>query len=78
VADRTPFIRRARELGVPAVSMLKILSAGETEVYRRFRAMHCDQKRGGHECKGKVTIDARGIVLQCGLCGDARGEFCDG
>jgi predicted RNA-binding Zn-ribbon protein involved in translation (DUF1610 family) len=51
----------------------------EAEIYRRFVEMHCDQRgTKDHECKGKITITAKSLTLQCPLCGDARKTIPDG
>ena len=55
------------------------LPENQANVYRRIHGVHCDRRgEPGHECKGKVTIDRKGITLQCPLCGDARTLFKEG
>lgn len=70
------FIQIAKDRGMAACSILHTLSPKETHIFKRIREMHCANKKDRkHECLGKVTIDAKGVILQCTKCGDTRGEF---
>lgn len=33
---------------------------------------HCDDKRPADRCAGRISIDRKGITLNCPRCGDAR------
>lgn len=50
----------------------RALPAKEAAIYQKLRSLHCDDKRPGHECQGRLTIDRNGITLSCPRCGDAR------
>lgn len=50
-------------------------SAAETAFYQKLRQIHCEDKRPGHDCQGRLVIDRNGITLSCPRCGDARSVF---
>lgn len=68
------FMRFCQRTGRAPASGVADLSPSETYVYQTMRRMHCARDKGHPECKGAVTIDAKGILLQCVLCGEARGR----
>ncbi len=71
------FLKRAAAEGRAAVSKLYTLSPEETGLYQMMRRAHCSAEKGSHECVGRITIDAAGIVLQCDRCGCARARNAD-
>jgi hypothetical protein len=71
------FLKRAAAEGRAAVSMIHQLSPDETRLYQMMRRAHCSAEKGSHECVGRLTVDAGGIVLQCDRCGCARAKNAD-
>lgn len=66
----------------PSPKPLKALCAlpthcppAEVGLYQKIRQLHCEDRRPGHQCQGRVTIDRNGITLSCPRCGDARSLF---
>lgn len=56
-------------------SLPNVVPPDEASIYQRLRQMHCDDKRPGHECQGRLVIDRNGITLTCPRCGDARSVY---
>jgi len=60
----------------PSFCFLPTQMPGEkAEAYQAIHEHHCADKRPGHLCAGKVTLDRLGITLSCPRCGDHRSLF---
>lgn len=50
----------------------------DAEIYENMRRhlirAHCAAGRNEHQCCGRITIDRKGMLLQCPLCGDLKAE----
>ena len=51
------------------------MPAGDAAVYQQLRQSHCEDRRPGHDCQGRLVIDRNGLTLSCPRCGDARQVF---
>lgn len=71
-----PKIKDAGPFEANCCHMPRIAPISETQIYERFRnhilKAHCADKRPGHRCAGKITLDCTSITLQCPRCGDAK------
>jgi hypothetical protein len=51
------------------------LPADEAAIYQKLRALHCADRRPGHQCHGKVSLERNGMTLSCPRCGDHRSLY---
>jgi len=64
-----------KEAMMKLCGMPEAMSVGEQRLYEKIRVVHCERAQVSHECLGRMTIDRRGVTLQCPLCGDARNIY---
>ena len=55
--------------------MPRAIEKKESDMWRKLHGLKCERARKSHNCRGKITIDATSVTLQCPVCGDARSKL---